>query len=366
MSEGKPVAAGCIGGEATLFACPVMLQHGGRAYPKAAIVAAAQDIYHFHFADHLAELMGSSAVAVEEVMCQTDKRCLNAAQLRRLRAIMEGQAESFSRLISDRYAQLGHLATIVSQKEELGRAYDQLDGEFKTVGALQRSLVPREPPSVRGFKIATHYVPARRAGGDYYDFLPQPTGPCVILVADVSGHGPGAAVVMAMMRAILHTFPTAIVLPEPVMKYLNDHLCRSIMHDQFATAFLGLFSPDGRVQALSAGHESPLLFDSQTGEVHAVEIDGALPLGVVSDIRLARTTLQMKTGDVMLIYTDGVTDTRNTSGDAFGADHLTAVLRANAAGGAVAVRNGVVREIFEMAGGRPLDDDQALVVVERQ
>ena len=366
MSEGKSVTADCIGGAGTLFACPLMLHHGTKAYPKAAIVAAAHDIYNFHFADRLAELTGKSTVDTEELMCQTDKRCLNAAQLRRLRAVMEGQAESFSRQVSDRYAQLGYLATIVSQKEELARAYDQLDGEFKAVGALQRALVPREPPPVRGFKIATHYLPARRAGGDYYDFLPQPSGPCAVLVADVAGHGPGAAVVMAMMRAILHTFPTAIVLPEPVMKYLNDHLCRSIMHDQFATAVLGLFSADGRIQAVSAGHEPPLLFEARTSEVRAVEIDGGLPLGVVSDIRLARANLEMRSGDVILIYTDGVPDTRNPDGETFGLDRLTGILRGHAAAGAAAVRDAVVREVQAMAAGRPPDDDQTLVVIERQ
>jgi sigma-B regulation protein RsbU (phosphoserine phosphatase) len=186
------------------------------------------------------------------------------------------------------------------------------------------------------------------------------------LVADVSGHGPGAAVVMAMMRAILHTFPTAIVLPEPAMKYLNDHLCRSIMHDQFATAFLGLFSTHGRVQAISAGHDPPLLFEGATGDVRAVEIDGSLPLGVVSEIRLARATLDMKRGDILLIYTDGIPDTRNPSGDTFGVDHLRGVLQAHGAEGAPAVCDAVVREVREMAGGRPCDDDQTLVVIERK
>ncbi len=365
MCEGKPITADCIGGSGTLFACPILLRHGTKTYPKAAIVAAAHDIYNFHFADRLAELTGKSTVATEEVMCQTDKRCLNAAQLRLLRAVMTGQAESFSGQISDRYAQLGYLATIVSQKEELGRAYDQLDGEFKAVGALQRALVPREPPTLRGYKIATHYLPARRAGGDYYDFLPQATGPCAVLVADVSGHGPGAAVVMAMMRAILHTFPTNIVLPEPVMKYLNDHLCRSIMHDQFATAFFGLFGAEGRILAVSAGHEPPLLFEHQTGEVRAIENDGGFPLGVVSDIRLARANFDMRSGDVLMIYTDGITDVRNPSGERFGLDRLTGVLRAKADIGAAAVRDAVVREVMQMSAGHPPDDDQTLVVIER-
>jgi len=207
MAAGKPITANCVGGDGTLYACPVGMSLGNRWYPKAAIVAAAQDIYHFHYADRLASVIGKPVVEAEELMCQTDKRCLNAVQLRRMRGIINTQALSFSRQISNRHEEIRAAATVAAQKEELARAYEQTDRECRIVGQIQRSLVPQEAREISGYAVSTHYGIARRAGGDYYDFFPNSDGSCGIIVADVSGHGADAAVVLAMMRAILYTFP---------------------------------------------------------------------------------------------------------------------------------------------------------------
>jgi len=367
MRAEKPVTANCIGGQGTLFACPIILCHDHGSAPKAAIVAAAHDVFRFHFADRLAFVSGRPVIETEDLMCRTDKRCLNTTQLQRIRALLAGQALSFSRQIADRYAELRSLATIVAQKETVTRAYEQLDSEFRFVGELQRSLVPSQSPHGTGVAVETYYDPAGRAGGDYYDFFPQPDGSLGILIADVSGHGPAAAVVMAMMRAILHTYPMALPSPGEVLRRTNDYLCDNIMSHQFVTAiFATLDTKTGRVRFASAGHNVPLFSAGRTGEVKELEVETGLPLGVIGDQSFSQAEVNLATGDTVLLYTDGVTDTRSPAGDFLGIPRLKEILGAHAASGAGAVRDAVVEAVGRFARGRPLDDDQTLIVVEKQ
>jgi len=366
MSAASPVAADCVGGEGTLYACPILLRHDGARYPKAAVVAAAQDIYHFHYGDRLAAATGRPVVEVDELMCQTDKRCLNAAQLRRIRTIMETQTRSYSQLISDRYAQFESALKAMEQEEALSRAYQQLDSECRMVGKIQLSLVPQQPPAIPGFTVATHYRPARRAGGDYYDFFSQPDGSWGVLVADVTGHGPGAAVVMAMVRAILYTFPGRLASPVEALEYANRHLCESMMEDQFVTACFGVLDPGtGALRLSLAGHEAPLLYDADAREVRKLVVASALPMGITCEGAYHQSEAEIKPGDILLLYTDGITDVRNAAGRLFGMSRLVEALRAGARGGAEGVRDAIVEAVARFAEGEVAPDDQTLVVLQR-
>src|SRR5207244_2587168 len=108
--------------------------------------------------------------------------------------------------------------------EELQRAYQTLDRELKVVGQIQRSLLPARLPTIPTLDLATHYQPSQRAGGDYYDFFPLPAGKWGIFIADVSGHGTPAAVLMAVTHCIAHTHPGPPQPPAKVLDYLNRHL----------------------------------------------------------------------------------------------------------------------------------------------
>jgi len=365
MESGKPARADCVGGEGTLFACPMILCHADARYPKAAIVAAATDIYHFHYADRLAAIMGRPVAEAEDLMCQTDKRCLNAAQLRRLRTIMDSQTQSFSRQISDRYAQLESLAMILDQQQQLTEAYGQLDNEFRAVGRIQRSLVPSEEPAIGGFAIATHYEPAHLAGGDYYDFFDGQDGRWGVLIADVSGHGPAAAVAMAMMRAVLHSCIDDPSSPEAVLASANRHLQDNLMSDQFVTALFAVLDHESRRMTFAgAGHELPLLFDSAKQEVRQLPMTPSLPLGVGSETTFRSNEIALATGDVVLLYTDGITDRLNAARERFGGARLCQVLQASAPSGATGVRDAIIDSVKTFASGTPPPDDQTLVVLE--
>ena len=366
MRAGTPVTADCVGGAGLLYACPICLAYHGESYPKAAIVAAAHDVFNFHFADRLAETLGCSVAEAEDLMCQTDRRCLDAAQLRRLRTIMEVQTQSFSRQITGRYGELESVATVVAQKEELAEAYERLDEEFRIVGQIQRGLVPECVPEVEGFAVAVYYEPALRAGGDYYDFFTHPSGACGVLIADVSGHGPAAAVVMAMMRAILHAFTGDTAQAEEVVAHANRQLCANIMSDQFVTAFFGVLDAEGeRLRAVSAGHNPCLLFEASTKTVRELSVPASFPLGLSQDAEFEATDITLRPGDVLLLHTDGTVEGRSIADEEFGVGRLCEALQDTAQLGADAVRDGVVQRFREFTAGLPPLDDRTLVVLQR-
>src|SRR5204863_327292 len=141
--------------------------------------------------------------------------------------------------------------------EEVKRAYESLDREMQVVADMQRSLLPRELPQIPGLQVATHYQTSRRAGGDYYDFFKLPNGMWGILIADVSGHGTPAAVMMAVTHSIAHTHNGPPQPPSLLMKFINDHLTARYTTDtgNFVTAFYGIYTPESRSLTYScAGH----------------------------------------------------------------------------------------------------------------
>src|SRR5205807_7076210 len=123
-----------------------------------------------------------------------------------------------------------------------------LDRELKVVGDIQRSLLPAELPRVATLDLAAHYQPAQRAGGDYYDFFPLPDGQWGVFIADVSGHGTPAAVLMAVTHCIAHTHPGPPLPPARVLEYLNHHLSTRYtnLNGDFVTAFYGIYDSSSR------------------------------------------------------------------------------------------------------------------------
>lgn len=361
----RPIEADCVGGKSLLHACPILLEAGKRMHPKAAIVAAVNDIYCFDFADSLAEKLGEPLKSAQDMMMHTDKKYLNAEQLRRLRSIMEGYARSFSGQISERYAELQSIAAVMEHRNELQKAYGRLDEECAIVGEIQRSLVPQDNPDIKGYSIATFYSPATRAGGDYFDFLPLEDGSCGVFLADVSGHGPGAAVIMAMLRALVHAYPDDPRSPQMMLQYTNRNLTKNSLNDQFATAFYAVMEPEGHAHIASAGHNPPIYYCAANQEVFEPELDSGVPLGILPELDYFPVCLKMCTGDILVLYTDGFSEMMNESDDAYGVDRLIAVISKNSPGGANKVRDAVLRETDEFAASRPPEDDRALVVVQK-
>ena len=160
--------------------------------------------------------------------------------------------------------------------ERLARSYRSLDKEMTIVGDLQRAMLPAAPPDLPGYAFASYYATSTRAGGDYYDFFPLAGGRLGILIADVSGHGAPAAVVMAMLRVLLHAAPEALDVPAAVLLDANRRLAANIPPGQFVTACYAVLEPrTGTLEFALAGHEPPLIAHLDSGMIDVFQIGRA-------------------------------------------------------------------------------------------
>jgi sigma-B regulation protein RsbU (phosphoserine phosphatase) len=249
-------------------------------------------------------------------------------------------------------------------KEELRRTYQALDRELKIVADIQRSLLPAQLPSIPTVDLAAHYQPAQRAGGDYYDFFPLPDGRWGIFIADVSGHGTPAAVLMAVTHAIAHTRPGPPMPPPTLLDYLNEHLTTRYtdLSGTFVTAFYGIYDPaNRRLTYSSAGHNPPRVKRCQDGSLLSLGAARGLPLGVFSDTRYGEAEQPLQVGDQIIFYTDGITEAHNPRGDLFGTVRLDHELE-NCALQAEALRDSILHAVETFADGRPAEDDRTLIV----
>jgi sigma-B regulation protein RsbU (phosphoserine phosphatase) len=212
--------------------------------------------------------------------------------------------------------------------------------------------------------LAVHYQTSQRAGGDYYDFFPLPDGQWGILIADVSGHGTPAAVLMAITHSIAHTYPGSPTPPAQMLQYLNRHLTSRYTDDSgtFVTAFYGIYDPPSRKLTYAcAGHNPPRL--KRCGSPTMASLDGAkkLPLGISLEETYEEDTRLLRPGDQVIFYTDGITEAEDPSGEMFGVQRLDAVL-GGCPDDASALLEAVLRDLEQFTGGRPPADDRTLLV----
>jgi sigma-B regulation protein RsbU (phosphoserine phosphatase) len=249
-------------------------------------------------------------------------------------------------------------------KDELQRAYQTLDREFKIVGDIQRALLPAELPRIPSLDLAAHYQPAQRAGGDYYDFFPLPDGKWGIFIADVSGHGTPAAVFMAVTHCMAHTHPGPPMPAGRVLDYLNHHLAAhyTSISEAFVTAFYAVYDPVERVLAYSsAGHNPPRIKRCQDGSLLALDEAAGLPLGIQPESRYREVRQQLQPGDQIVFYTDGVTEARSADDDMFGTERLDQSLE-NCTLEAQALLEAVLKSVEGFTSGRAPDDDRTIIV----
>ncbi len=248
--------------------------------------------------------------------------------------------------------------------DELQRAYQALDRELKAVGEIQRSLLPAPFPTIPTLDLATHYQPSQRAGGDYYDFFPLPAGKWGIFIADVSGHGTPAAVLMAVTHSIAHTHPGPAQPPAQVLDYLNRHLASlyTSQNESFITAFYGVYDPADRTLTYAcAGHNPPRLKRCQDGSLLALDKAGGFPLGITLDGAFDECVQQLQPGDQIIFYTDDITEASNPEGKLFGTERLDHELE-NCSLQASALLDSVLRSVEDFANGHPAHDDRTLIV----
>ncbi len=248
-------------------------------------------------------------------------------------------------------------------RRELREAYDALDREMKIVGDIQRSLLPTDLPEIPGLELAASYQTSTQAGGDYYDLFPLPGGAWGIFIADVSGHGTPAAVLMAVTHAIAHAYPGPTMPPAAVMEHLNGLLSRHYTsgNGSFVTAFYGVYQPADRTLTYARAGHNPPRFQSK-GSITPLDGVGNLPLGIMPDISYDEGTVQLAAGDSILFYTDGITEAMNEANELFGEERLDRLVATDRADAKTLVER-VLAEVRAFEGARPAADDRTLLAV---
>jgi sigma-B regulation protein RsbU (phosphoserine phosphatase) len=250
-------------------------------------------------------------------------------------------------------------------RKELERAYELQQLELRVVADIQRSLLPVALPKRPGLDVAAYYHTSQHAGGDYYDFFELPTGELGLLVADVSGHGTPAAVMMAVTHAVAHTRPGRPCPPSSVLEFVNRALCERYTGGTgtFVTAFYAVYNPLTReLTYSSAGHNPPRLKRGRGGPSGIIDAAPALPLGIDADEPYADATQHLCPGDTLVLYTDGITEARDRAGELYGTERLDGVV-AGCADDAQNLIDCIVADVEAFTGGAPAQDDRTLVVM---
>lgn len=240
----------------------------------------------------------------------------------------------------------------------------RIEEQLRIAQEVQARLLPVAPPSVPGYQIAGLCIPCTRVGGDYFDFLFGPDGRLSVSVADVTGHGIPAALLMSALRALVRTHVQFGASLTQLARTLNRQVPEAMAGSAFVTAFLGSLSPaEGTFSYVNCGH-NPALRVHAGGAVETLESGGPL-LGVIEDARFQAADVHLEPGDVLLLLTDGIVEVADAAGRWFGPEAF-AVLASRLRGLAPdeMIRQ-IVRAGREFSGAVDFDDDVTLVVVKR-
>jgi len=228
--------------------------------------------------------------------------------------------------------------------------------ELEIAGAVQQKLFPRSSPQLRTLDYAGHCVAAQGVGGDYYDFLDLGKDALGFVLADVSGKGVPAALLMANLQACFRTQVGARFRgPAALLDIVHKHFYSSTGSDRFATLFFGAYDDrTRRMRYVNCGHCAPLLLRSD-GELRKLEPTGAV-LGAFEEWNCAEDEISLDAGDTLLLYSDGVTEASNSNGDEFGEYRLARLLRERRSRTADDLVREVVNAVSTFSEASPMDD----------
>jgi|GEM_PF-852978 len=295
--------------------------------------------------------------------------------IRKINLVAEGAYEigrgNFDHRITIRGAdEMGRLADIFNvMGKNLKRAREEIidkhrmEAELKTASEIQSVLLPDKLPEIASLEFAAHYEAQSEAGGDYYDVIPLDENRFAVTVADVSGHGVGAGLVMTMTRTLVHCFASSETVRELVKK-LNDHLYRNTESRYFVTMFYGIYDASvHRMSFANAGHTPPVLV--RNNKATLISLPG-VALGAVPDSMYANfiqtKSLQLESGDTFVLYTDGVIEAMNANNEEYGEERFTALLEKNSRKSAGEIKSALISDLKKHTG-RVLQSDDITILI---
>jgi len=246
----------------------------------------------------------------------------------------------------------------------------KIDQELAFGSQIQRSFLPEAVPQAAGWQIDAFLEPARQTSGDFYDFFALPDGQIGFVVADVADKGVGAALYMALVRTLVRTYAVEVDRPSQLLESVNRRILADARADLFVTVFYGRLDPTaGLLTYGNAGHNPALVFspcpDGRAGQVQRRLSRTGIPLGMFGDVHWDDAKIRIVPGDLLTIYTDGLTEAQNGDETQFGEDRLIEAVSVDLTRSASQVRGATLAQLRAFIGNAAQFDDITLVTVVR-
>jgi serine phosphatase RsbU (regulator of sigma subunit) len=242
---------------------------------------------------------------------------------------------------------------------------ERMRQELASAREIQARLLPETPPALPGYEVAGATLPCGEVGGDYFDFLELGGGVLLFALGDVTGKGLDAALLMSSVHASIHTLVAAGTGAAELVERLNRFLCVNLPDNRFVTLFLAELDPAShRLRYFNAGHNPPLLV-RRAGDLEPLP-SASLPLGIDPTSVCQPTEVELEPGDVLLVYSDGVTEAVNEAGEEFGSAPLVELPRTYPTAQAWELQQLVDDRLRTFMGNQPQADDMTLVVLRRR
>ncbi|MFC1600740.1 PP2C family protein-serine/threonine phosphatase [Candidatus Sumerlaeota bacterium] len=293
--------------------------------------------------------LGGSALLLAHEKHERSRRHLAEKELKRMERLLDKRTQKLN-----------------SINEMLMNMLNKADLELEDVGSFQQRLLPEGVPPFKGFKFATLYQPSGRASGDYYDFIEINPTTIGIMVADVSGHGSRASVVMAITRVLMQSYATAYTSPAQLLARINRIMTRLIPTEDFVTAFYGILHRDtNRFRYATAGHPYGILLSAAGDKVKHLDDANGIPLKIMEEYDYVEAEIELQLGDRLIIYTDGVIEAANPQGTMFESDRLVELCLNNGDKPLKRQIQDISQKVIEFAEFDNLADDFTILGIER-
>ena len=246
----------------------------------------------------------------------------------------------------------------------------RLDHDLEIAREIQAILLPSRPPTIGGYELSGINVPARQVSGDYYDYIRVDDRRVGVAIADVSGKGVPASLIMAMCRSVIRSEAVGKTSAAEVLRRVNQQLYPDIKEDMFISmAYLIIDSNNSNVTLARAGHDAPLFYRAANRSVDKLTPKG-MALGIDSGEVFNRVTadfsFELAVDDCLLLYTDGATEALDEEGMEFGLPRLMRALQSSAAKGAIGIVKRLTEEVKNFAGNFPQHDDITLIAIRKR
>jgi len=265
-------------------------------------------------------------------------------------------ARSFNKMADDLKLYMEDLRRTTAENERMQK-------EMEIGKGIQQSFLPESPPKVEGFEIAALNTPALEVGGDFFDFIPISLDSWGLVIADVSGKGVPAALFMALSRTLIRAYAKGNPTISDTILRANNMIAEEERANMFVTLFYGVLDAKRKTLAyVNAGHNPPLVLGGKEGGIVMLSAKG-IALGVMPDILLEEKEIQLREGEIVLLYTDGVTEAVNGGNEQFGQQRLIKVVEDNRSLSAQELVKRIEQEVITFSEGQPQFDDLTVMVV---